>query len=169
MQIITKNLQLTKSNDIKASPFIHLQQLYEFEFAPITKMQTDIHGRYSQEEIKQHWSSVGYDIYIIRSDKLPIGFAVINLSSMLNNDPNIRDVAEFFIMPAYRKQGVGKWAAIQLFEIYPTHWEIRQLPGLEYAKNFWESVVRDYTNDNFQSSKIDTENWKGYLQQFNSK
>lgn len=168
MKLEPNNLKLTKVHDIKKAPFVNLQQLYEFEFSPITKDKTNLYGLYDQDEIKKHWSKSGYDVYIIYCGKIPIGFAVINLSSMINGDRKTRDVAEFFVMPAYRKSGVGRWAAIKLFNTYKENWEIRQLPGLEYAKIFWESVIREYTHDNFESLMVDEPSWKGYLQKFSS-
>ena len=168
MKLEKEKLKLIKVHDIKTAPFANLQQLYEFEFAPITKEKTNIDGLYDQEKIKKNWSQLGYDAYLIYLENMPIGFAVINLSSMINEDRTTRDVAEFFVMPAYRKSGVGKWAAINLFNTYKTKWEVRQLPGLEYAKAFWDSVIREYTFNNFESLTVDDSSWKGYIQKFSS-
>ncbi|PIQ43977.1 MAG: hypothetical protein COV52_03915 [Gammaproteobacteria bacterium CG11_big_fil_rev_8_21_14_0_20_46_22] len=168
MRLDMQSLRLDRVDDIKKAPFVHLQQLYEFEFSCITKEELNLDGLYDQNKIMQYWSPFGYNAYMIYAGELPVGFAVINLSSMINEDKATRDIAEFFVMPAYRKFGVGRWAAIKLFDSYKTQWEVRQLPGLDYAKAFWESVIRDYTQGNFESLVLDEPSWKGYLQRFSS-
>jgi len=154
--------------DITQPPFCHLQQLYEFEFSEVTRAQVDESGVYRQKDLLKSWSPSGFDIYLFYYNRLLIGFCVVNLSSMIDYDERIRDVAEFFVMPLFRKSGVGRYFAQKIFGFYQSPWEVRQLSQLQYARSFWVSVIRDYTGNTFQETHMNSDQWKGYLQRFNS-
>lgn len=134
---LLQELKLVQNNDRRAAPFVHLQQLYEFEFSAFTKYKIDKFGLYDQQKLCEHWSEHGVDIYLAYRNNLPIGFAVVNLSSLISGDLNTRDVAEFFVMPEERMNQVGKWLACEIFSKYVGNWEVRQLKGLESAHSFW--------------------------------
>lgn len=152
----------------KDETFTNLQQLYEFELSSITEEFLDLQGRYDQEKIKQHWSKDGYDIFLFREvvgSKL-IGFAVINHSSMVNGAKNTRDVAEFFILPHYRRQHMGMKIAHAIFDMYPprTHWEVRQLKKLGYATDFWKKVIQRYTKNNYIETAYYDKSWGAQME-----
>lgn len=160
------SFNLKKNNDPTAAPFSNLQQLYEFEFSPITNSKINSNGLYDTNEIMSHWSHNGIDIYLLYQEKNPIGFSVVNLSSMVTDDINTRDIAEFFIMPDSRKLGAGKWMAHEIFKVYSGKViEIRQLPGLP-AKEFWLKTIYEFVGDNFENEEISNIKWKGSLQRF---
>lgn len=159
-------LKKIKPTEIKKPPFVHLQQFYEFEAAPITEWTLTKSGLYDQDKIRKTWSKHGVDFYILYANTLPIGFAVISLSSLLNHDKDTRDLSEFFIMPSHRKQGAGKWFACKLFKRYKGKWETRQLKEAKPARRFWHKVIKDFAPETFTERKINKKDWQGYLQQF---
>jgi predicted acetyltransferase len=162
------NLILRKIKTIRDTAFKNLQQLYEFEFSPITGNETDSTGCYSQKKLEKMWSENGYDLYVMYKDKIPVGFTVVNLSSMLNGDKETRDIAEFFVMPLYRRKGYGKWMVFRIFDMYKGKWEIRELESAKAAYKFWTSTIKEFTNDNYKELKNYDEHWHEYLfvQQF---
>lgn len=166
--MVKNNLLLRKIDNIQNTAFKNLQQLYEFEFSPITGNETDREGYYSQQKLEKMWSKNGYDLYIMYKDEIPIGFAVVNLSSMVDGDKHTRDIAEFFIMPLYRHKGYGKWMAFQLFDIYQGKWEVRELESAPEAYKFWTAVIKKYTKNNYNEFKIYDEHWSEnvFVQQF---
>jgi len=67
--------------------FKKLQQDYEEEFSSVTGYKKGADGYYDQDMLISHWSPNAYDIYLVFSGtQEPIGFVVVNLSSMLNGD-----------------------------------------------------------------------------------
>ena len=159
-----QSLSLIHDNDVTAKPFVQLQQLYEHEFAPITGFKTNNNGLYDQTEIIRHWSK-NFDLYLLYKAQRPIGFTVVNLTSMIDGDNNTRDIAEFFVLPDARKNDVGKWMAHEIFKKYPGDWEVRQLPELP-AKYFWLKVISEFTQGNFTDSIMSNAVWKGSVQRF---
>lgn len=155
---------IIKITDYNNIPFKNLQQLYEFEFSLITGYLTNENGLYEQETLISHWSKK-YDIYLLYNDKRPIGFTVVNLESLISHTEDTRDIAEFFILPDMRKNGIGKWFIKEIFKMYPGKWEIRQLPGLQ-VKDFWLKVIEDFTNNNYISLEMQNNAWTGSIQKF---
>lgn len=85
--------------------------------------------------------------YLIReqeTDKL-LGFAMVNTycKKLLNG----YSIAEFMVLPKYRRSGVGRQAAVACFERFKGEWEVSPAFGSEQAYRFWNSVISDYTGD----------------------
>lgn len=150
---MTSNLKIEKVKDINDRTFKNLQQLYEFEFSIITKTETNEYAEYDQQMLKSAWSKNGFDIYILKLKNNPIGFAVININSMIDGNINTRDIAEFFVLPLHRNKNYGKYLAHKIFDIYEGRWEVRQLSTAQKAHQFWLKTIREYTNNNFIEEK----------------
>jgi len=166
---LLKQLRLEKNNDFKATPFVHLQQLYEFEFSPITKYQLNQEGLYDQASICKHWSKHGVDIYIAYRNEIPIGFAVVNLSSMISGDATTRDMAELFVMPCERKNKIGKWLKFEVMMRYPGKWESRQLPDLDQGTlKLLDKITDEFTGGNYTQEIRNDAVWHGRVSYFES-
>lgn len=161
-------LRLKKIDTVKNKPFKNLQQFYEFEFSLITKTNTDKQGQYDPCALESAWSKKGYDIYLLYTHKLPVGFAVVNLSSMSSNDTSVKDIAEFFVMPLYRKKHYGKWMAFEIFKKYPGKWEVRELAQATTARSFWVNTIDEFTKGKYKENKIFDSHWQEhvFIQQF---
>lgn len=161
-------LKLVQTKKVEDPPFIFLQQFYEFEFSPITLSDTDENGLYDYKKLQASWHH-NYNAYLFYLNKLPIGLAVINLASQIDNDQDTRDVAEFFVMPNYRHHGIGEIMAIEIFNRYPGKWEVRQLYQAKKARQFWLKIVDGYTAGKFTELEYNDHVWHGYLQKFTLK
>lgn len=158
-------MQIKKIQTIKDHDFVRLQQEYESEFAVITGYKPDENGIFDQEFLTSTWSKFGYDIYLLESNHQIAGFAVVNLSSMISDDNNVRDIAEFFIIPNLRNNNLGTLFAQKIFYQYPGNWEVRQLPSLIRARKFWIRAIQSCKYENYQE-QIDHPNWVGFVQKF---
>jgi predicted acetyltransferase len=54
-------------------------------------------------------------------------------------------ITEFFVMRKYRRQGIGKQVAPELFEHYPGRWEVAELPQNAARLAFWRKTIGEYT------------------------
>ena len=59
-------------------------------------------------------------------------------------------MAEFFIMKKYRRKGIGKSIAEQVFTIHKGQWQIYQKESNRPAQVFWRKIIADYTNGQFK-------------------
>lgn len=78
------------------------------------------------------------------SDKL-LGFAMVN--QYMQKNENGHSIAEFMIIPKYRRLKIGKRVAIDLFNMYKGIWEVKPSYDSKSAFLFWENVIDEYTNN----------------------
>ena len=81
-----------------------------------------------------------------RGDKL-LGFAMVKRRE--DGKPGFK-IAEFMVLPGYRRAGVGRQAAFQCFERFHGTWEVSPALGSDSAFRFWESVIDAYTGGRFR-------------------
>lgn len=55
-------------------------------------------------------------------------------------------IAEFMVLPGYRRRGVGRQAAIRCFEHFRGQWEVSPALGSEPAYRFWKRTIDGYTD-----------------------
>lgn len=86
--------------------------------------------------------------YLLReegTDRL-LGFAMVKRRE--DGKPGYK-IAEFMVLPGYRRHGVGRQAAIACFDRFQGEWEVSPALGSESAYRFWESVIDGYTDGRF--------------------
>jgi predicted acetyltransferase len=74
------------------------------------------------------------------------GFVLATRGSPATEDPDVLDVAEFFVMRRYRRFGVGRRAAFLLWKRLPGKWTVRASEGNLGAVAFWADVIAEFTN-----------------------
>lgn len=152
-------MQIQRVTSSDWQTFFHLSQQYEAEFARITRKLPDAAGVYTFTDQGPH-----YEAWLAWEDRTPIGMAVVD-----THRERI-DLAEFYIIPARRHAGLGYELASQLFQQYPGDWQIRQIMGAEYAREFWQRVIRRYTQRPFTDTVEPDPEWgQVYIQRFQTK
>lgn len=88
------------------------------------------------------------EAYIIKEQETNkiLGFAMINQFMQKSKDGY--SIAEFMIVPKYRRLKIGKRVAIELFDMHKGNWEVKPSYGSESAFSFWKSVIDEYTEKN---------------------
>jgi predicted acetyltransferase len=140
--------------------YANLSQHYEAEFSPLTGKVPSRHGLYEITPIDEN-----HDGYLARlSDGTPVGFAVVNVGNTYS------DIAEFYVIPTYRKHGLGRDLAFHVFDLYPGAWQVRQISGADKAHIFWISVISEYTNGRLTNSIENDPEWGTVrIQRFHSR
>lgn len=88
-----------------------------------------------------------YAYFILEKDSNKIlGFAMVN--TYLTKFKDGHSIAEFLVIPKYRRNKIGKSSAIQLFEKFKGNWEVKPSLNSEKAYKFWERTITEYTNNN---------------------
>lgn len=75
-----------------------------------------------------------------------LGFVMIN--TYMQKGSSGHSIAEFMVLPKFRRKKIGKEAAIMCFEKYPGNWEVSPSCGSEQAYLFWKNVIDEYTGEN---------------------
>jgi predicted acetyltransferase len=88
--------------------------------------------------------------FLIRAGGRLVGFAIVCGKGRCTRGQDWR-MSDFFIANRYRRQGIGRQAAVDLFDQLRGRWEIGQKPGDSDAQAFWQTVVGEYTRGNFEA------------------
>jgi predicted acetyltransferase len=70
-------------------------------------------------------------------------------------------MAEFFVMRKYRRRGVGRQVAGQIFDMFPGQWSLYQKEDNLPAQSFWRCVIAEYTQGAYTDEYLQTEEWHG--------
>jgi predicted acetyltransferase len=75
--------------------------------------------------------------YLIRVDDEDAGFALVRE----HDDIGFHEMAEFYVRPPFRREGVGSAAARMLFARHAGWWHLQVLDDNVPAQAFWASVI----------------------------
>ena len=104
-------------------------------------------GRFGYDKLALYWSEPErHFAFLIKCDARVVGFALATRGSPATDDPNVFDVAEFFVLRRYRRSGVGQRAVALLWNRLPGRWIVRVSEGNPGALAFWVSAVAKFTS-----------------------
>ena len=95
------------------------------------------------------WIRNSCELLLITADSRPAGFVIINAGPG-DLSPEIDfDLMDFFVAHKYRRRGVGREAARQVFERHCGRWEVAELTGNTAAVTFWNQVIGEFTGGHY--------------------
>ncbi|USD31075.1 hypothetical protein J8Z24_19115 [Pseudoalteromonas sp. SCSIO 43201] len=143
-------MNIVKVDTNNAQVYANLYQGYGAEFSPIIDDKPNENGLF--EIYPQLTGSVtGYLLYL---DGIPAALTAIDEKS-----PKAYEICDFYVLPCFRKNKVGKRFISSLFEQLGGSWEIKQVAGAEHATSFWRDVVGDYTSGNYIEDIYEDHKW----------
>jgi predicted acetyltransferase len=111
-----------------------LAQLYIHDFSEFVGADVDADGLYAFPWLDAYWTEPDRQPFLFRVDGHWAGFALVRVGKP-------HDMAEFFVMRKYRRSGVGRMAARNLFERFPGAWQVRQERTNPAATRFWHTAI----------------------------
>jgi len=124
----------------------NLLELYCHDLSPYFPVTLGPDGRFGYAYLPRYWKEPGVRFPLfIEADGALAGFALAMRGSPATNDASHLDVAEFFVLRALRKRGIGERAAALLWDALPGHWTVRVARANEGAVRFWERAITRYT------------------------
>ncbi len=75
-----------------------------------------------------------------------LGFVMIN--TYMQKFSVGHSIAEFMVIPKYRRNKIGKMVAFKCFDLYRGNWEVSPSLGSNSAYLFWKNVIDEYTHHN---------------------
>jgi predicted acetyltransferase len=160
------NIEIRKASIDDQTTFRNLFQFYLYEFSRFLGWPVTNGGRFIEDDLEGCWTQDHRHPFLFRVDGSWAGLAIVdeNTESRYTGATNVTSMSEFFIMAAYRRQGVGRKAATTLFDRFPGTWEVFEL-GLNIdAPKFWRPTINTYTGGNYR--EIDSKEYKGVVQLF---
>ncbi|MGR5261879.1 GNAT family N-acetyltransferase [Vibrio astriarenae] len=137
-------------DDSNAHVYANLYQAYGAEFSRIIDDKPDENGLFEIYP-QLNGTVTGYLLYI---DGLPVALTAIDEKAAKEFE-----ICDFYVLPCFRKNKVGKRFISSLFKQLGGSWEIKQVAGAEHAISFWRDVVGDYTSENYVEDVYEDHKW----------
>ena len=104
-------------------------------------------GRFGYPKLPLYWSEPERRFaFLIRRGESIAGFVLATRGSPVAEDPEVLDIAEFFVLRRDRRCGIGRQAASLLWNRIPGSWTVRVSARNQGAASFWRSTISEYTN-----------------------
>jgi predicted acetyltransferase len=125
----------------------NLLELYVHDLSEVfPRIEIGADGRFGYDPLPLYWSQPERRFpFFIRCGERIAGFVLVTRGSPVSDDPDVFDVAEFFILRRHRRSGVGRLAAFLLWDRLPGRWIVRVSEANRGAIPFWAGVVAEYT------------------------
>ena len=144
----------------------HLFQLYLYDFSVYDDADLDEHGLYDYRRIDHYWTEDTRHPFLIRVDNQIAGLVLVRELDNIAEAKADYSIAEFFIMRKYRKKGIGKHVAFELFDRFRGKWYVGQYVTNTPAHEFWRKIIAEYTDGQF--SEVENIDQDGPAQLFSS-
>lgn len=112
-----------------------LLELNAYEFSRIDGRTLGRDGLFGYPYLDAYWAEPGRVAYLLRADDELAGLALVRRVEAVSH------LAEFLVLPKFRRAGVGTEAARQVFAAHPGPWCVRQVAGNGPATQFWRRAI----------------------------
>jgi predicted acetyltransferase len=137
---------LRRAEQQHAATLANLLELYCYDMSAYFPIELGADGRFGYQPLPRYFSEPGARFaYLISLDDKLAGFALARRGSEASDDPEVLDVAEFFVVRGSRKQGAGARAAALLWNELRGRWIVRVASSNLPAIAFWTRAISDYT------------------------
>ena len=145
----------------------NLMQYYMYDFSEFEGVDVDARGRFPRYwPLPFYWKEPGRYAYLIRADSVLAGFALAYQVEWRQETP-VYWMAEFFVLRRYRRAGVGRSAACQVFDRLRGIWRVGQILANTPAQAFWRRIIAEYSAGRWHEELVnDPETWIGPVQEF---
>lgn len=139
-----------------------MMELYNYDFSEFSDDDINEYGYFGYEHIDDYWNEAGRYPFFIRVDGKLAGLVLVRSCSEYSSLSDAHNIAEFFVMKKYRHNGVGKVAAMKIFDMFRGGWEISQWANNLPAQNFWKKIINEYSNGKYETFSIEEEDVVGF-------
>lgn len=140
----------------KKEILFNLLQFALYDGSQYIENNLDENGKFQYTWFNNYFTDKDREAYFIKNNNEYIGFVMINENLKLNKPG--KSIAEFLIMPNFRRHHIGKQVAIEIFNKYKGYWEVEPIQNSNQAYLFWEKTIKEYTNNNYSKEKyLDSE------------
>lgn len=143
-------MKIVKVDSSNEHVYANLYQGYAAEFSRIIAEKPDENGLFEIYP-KLEGNVTGYLLYL---EGVPAAFTAI-----ADKSSKEYEICDFYVVPYFRKNKVGKHFISNLFERLAGSWEIKQVAGADHAVKFWRDVVNDYTSGRYIEDEYLDDKW----------
>jgi predicted acetyltransferase len=143
------DIELKRVNAEDKEILRNLLEKYDYEFSQWDNRDVNKLGLYGYDYLDCYWTEEKRWAYFIEVDEKLAGFIMINNYPEADEETDY-SLAEFFVLYKYRRCGIGKFAAIKVFDMFHGKWQLKRHPKNIASVHFWDSVISEYTKGKYQ-------------------
>ena len=102
-------IELIPATSEQAPILANLLQLYAHDFSEFHSVEPGPDGRFGYPELPLYWNEPGRYPFLIKVDGKLAGFALIRKLAAEAGHDTAWDMAEFLVLRAYRRRGIGSF------------------------------------------------------------
>ena len=137
------NVTLSLITENKKSVLRNLVKMYCYEWSQYNKIDIDRYGDYAFEhDLDRFFVKEKHYAYLVMINDNIVGFILIDTDIEYYKESDYA-ISEFFILYKYRREGIGKRAALEVFKQHKGKWEIKMHPQNRGSIEFWKKVVAE--------------------------
>ncbi|WP_421384893.1 GNAT family N-acetyltransferase [Bacillus salacetis] len=158
------DVKLIKATSDDKEAIKNLMQYYFYDFSEFNDADVLNNGQFGEYPYLDHyWKEPARHPYLITVNDKYAGFVLVR--NIEEEGKRYNSIAEFFVLKKYRRSGLGRTAAFQIFDLFKGEWEVTQIERNQPARTFWRKAINEYTNGNWKERECDGKT----IQMFSSK
>lgn len=161
------NIELRTPSRADRQLIRRMMELYLYDFSEYEDSDLDEHGYFGYDDLDYFWFEQTNAAFLVTVDEQLAGFVLVDNDVVIEG--NERSICEFFIMRKNRRKGVGRQVVVEVFNRLPAKWEVQVIEKNIPAQHFWRNTITEYTNNDFQETVFDNDDWKGPVFWFNNR
>jgi predicted acetyltransferase len=144
------NVEIIKASGGYKQVISNLMQFYMYDFSEFTGSDVEPDGLFGDYlQLENYWKEENQRFpYIIKKDEKYMGLVFVRI--IQTEEKQYFSIAEFFIMRKYRRKGIGRMVAEQVFNLHRGQWEVYQMEANKSAREFWRKIILEYTKGRFK-------------------
>ena len=156
------NIEIIPATPAQQPVLANLLELYAHDFSAFLDLELGPDGRYGYPLLRLYWKEAGRYPFLIQVNGYWAGFIFVAKGSQISGKEDIWDVAEFFIVRRYRRRGVGRKVAREIWQHFPGKWEVRVLDRNQPAQAFWKNALEEFLGKTShpKTFKKNNKNWQ---------
>ncbi|TAK56666.1 MAG: GNAT family N-acetyltransferase [Dehalococcoidia bacterium] len=160
------DVELVEATLAEKAALRRLLELYQYDFTEFTDEDVGADGRFGYGYLDAYLDEAHRHGFLIKAGGHLAGLVLVRRAASVDDDGDVMDMAEFFVMRKYRRRRVGSEAARLAFDRFAGRWEVREMAPNRPAQAFWRRVIGDYTGGRFDERRLDDGRW--LVQSFDS-
>jgi predicted acetyltransferase len=133
----------------------NLLELYAHDFSEFYEIELGADGRFGYKHLPLYWRDPNRRPFLVTVDGKLAGLVLVKKGSELSGDETVWDLAEFFVVRRYRRQGIGTYVAHEVWRQVSGLWEVRVMESNQPAHRFWAHAISTFTGETVPSRRIE--------------
>lgn len=148
------DISLSKASEKDKDTIQNLGRFYVYEMSRycgfLSGWEIPENGLFECIDLSSYCEKPDRHAFLIRANGELAGFVLINKAG---STPDVDwNIGEFFVVSKFQGKGIGRHVAEQVFNQFLGTWETSQIPENKAALDFWEKIVNDYANGQYEKS-----------------